>query len=125
MRLWIAMLACACMAQAEDLAFTGVTVVDTERGCARPGMTVLISGDRISAVGDSGRLKPPEGARVMDGRGKFLIPGLWDMHVHMLANWDPAVVDDALDVLCPELRGERHHRGPRHVGQPAHDSEVA
>jgi imidazolonepropionase-like amidohydrolase len=47
-------------------------------------MDVVIVGDRIADIGKAGRLRVPAGARMIDGRGKFLIPGLWDMHVHSL-----------------------------------------
>jgi imidazolonepropionase-like amidohydrolase len=74
-------------ARAEDappgaLAITGVTVIDATGAAVRPGMTVVVTGDRITAVGKSGDVRVPEGARVVDGKGKYLIPGLWDMHVH-------------------------------------------
>ena len=88
-----ALLMCALLAQGQDIAITHVTVVDTETGRAQRDMTVIISGDHISAVGESRRLRPPRGAQVVNGRDKFLIPGLWDMHVHMRANWDPKAVD--------------------------------
>jgi Amidohydrolase family len=48
-------------------------------------MTVVISGDRITKAGPSRRVKPRRGDRVVDGRGKYLIPGLWDLHVHIHA----------------------------------------
>jgi imidazolonepropionase-like amidohydrolase len=65
-------------AQAQ-LAFTHVTVIDVEAGKALPGMTVVVKGARISAVSEQA---PDQGTRVIDATGKFLIPGLWDMHVH-------------------------------------------
>ena len=49
---------------------------------ARPDMTVVIVGDRITAIGNSDKIKLPKDAQVVERRGKFLIPGLWDMHVH-------------------------------------------
>src|SRR5205807_2144440 len=58
-----------------------VTVIDIAAGVARPHMTVVIEGDRIASVERGGPI--PVGARIVDGRGKFLIPGLWDMHVHL------------------------------------------
>ncbi len=62
------------------VAITHVTVVDTGRGVATPNATVVINGDRIERVDT----KPaPPGARIVDGRGKYLIPGLWDMHSHL------------------------------------------
>src|SRR5207248_10580167 len=85
-----AALAGAPPARAEDapataLAIAGVTVIDATGAPARPGMTVVVTGDRITAVGKSGEVRVPEGARVVDGEGKYLIPGLWDMHVHTAA----------------------------------------
>lgn len=70
------------LALAEPLAISGVTVIDTTGGRSRPGMTVLVDGDRIDAVAPDGELDVPHGAGLVDGSGKFLIPGLWDMHVH-------------------------------------------
>ena len=67
------------------LAITHVTLIDTEAGRARQDYTVIISGDRITAVGPAKSVKVPRGAQILDGRGKFLIPGLWDMHAHLFA----------------------------------------
>lgn len=70
-------------AQAQrPLAFEHVTVIDGTDPSPRPDQTVVILGSRIVSVGPSGTARIPRGARVVDGRGKFLIPGLWDMHVH-------------------------------------------
>src|SRR5215472_14773169 len=72
-------------APAKSLAIAGVTVIDATGAPAQPDMTVVVTGDRISAVGKSGEVGVPEGVRVVDGKGKYLIPGLWDMHVHTAA----------------------------------------
>ncbi|MGH8211243.1 MAG: amidohydrolase family protein [Steroidobacteraceae bacterium] len=48
-----------------------------------PDMTVIISGGRIAALGKTPQLHAPNDAQVVDAKGKFLIPGLWDMHVHI------------------------------------------
>jgi len=64
------------------IAITHVTVVDTTGGPAPTDMTVVISGDRIDQLGKSGKTTPPKESRQIDATGKFLIPGLWDMHVH-------------------------------------------
>ena len=67
--------------QTPMLAITGVNVVDVVEGRIVPNSTVTIRGktiarvDRISA--------PPRAAQIVDGQGKFIIPGLWDMHAHM------------------------------------------
>jgi len=65
------------------LAITDVTVIDATGAPARPDMTVLIEDDRIRAVGPAQAIEIPRGARVVDASGKYLIPGLWDMHVHL------------------------------------------
>ena len=65
----------------QSVAITNVTVVDAAACTASPGMTVVIRGDRIASV-DKGK-PAPAGAQVIDGRGKFVIPGLWDMHSHL------------------------------------------
>ncbi|HEY6065604.1 MAG TPA: amidohydrolase family protein [Thermoanaerobaculia bacterium] len=63
------------------VAITHVRVIDVRAGAALPDRTVLVREGRIAAVG--GPDLATAGARVVDGRGKFLIPGLWDMHVHL------------------------------------------
>jgi hypothetical protein len=57
-------------------------VIDVASGATHPDNTVLVVGNRITFVGPAANATVPAGARVIDGRGKFLIPGLWDMHVH-------------------------------------------
>lgn len=69
-------------AGSKPLAFTHVTVIDATGAPARPDMTVVISGGRITALGNSRKVRVPKGAEVVDAAGKFLIPGLWDMRVH-------------------------------------------
>jgi imidazolonepropionase-like amidohydrolase len=66
----------------QPLVIRGVTVIDGTDHAPRPDMTVMIVGDRIAAVSPSKNTKIPTNARVVDGSGKFLIPGLWDMHAH-------------------------------------------
>src|SRR5215471_3619342 len=62
------------------MALTGVTVIDVETGARRTGVTVLTQGDRFAAVGSE--IAIPQGTIRVNGKGKFLIPGLWDMHSH-------------------------------------------
>src|ERR1700716_1460661 len=64
------------------VAFTHVNVIDARDSVPRLDQTVIVRGTRISASGSSRRVRVPRNARIIDGRGKFLIPGLWDMHVH-------------------------------------------
>ncbi len=64
------------------LVFTHVTIIDATGSPAKPDMTVVIIGGRINALGKAGKIPVPIGAQVVDASSKFLIPGLWDMHVH-------------------------------------------
>ncbi len=71
-------------AQKDDaLAITHVTVIDCTGAPAQPNSTVVVVGTRITAVGPADTVKIPTGTRVVDATGKFLIPGLWDMHGHL------------------------------------------
>lgn len=75
--------------QDPPLAVTGVTLVDALG--ARPGSTVVIRDRRITAVGDADEIAVPPGARIVDGTGRWLIPGLWDLHVHLSKTRAPAL----------------------------------
>lgn len=65
------------------LAFTGATLFGSDEAVLRPGQTVVIEGDRIAAVGADAEVRAPDGAEVVQLHGKALLPGLWDMHVHL------------------------------------------
>jgi imidazolonepropionase-like amidohydrolase len=67
-------------ARGESLALTHVSLADPACSTLQSDRTVLISGDRIASVSQA---PPPRDVRVIDGRGRFLIPGLCDMHVHL------------------------------------------
>lgn len=66
------------------LAVTHVTVVDVAGAVSRPDQTVLVSGNRIVAVGPAAGVRIPRGARTVDGAGRYLVPGLRDMHSHVV-----------------------------------------
>jgi imidazolonepropionase-like amidohydrolase len=63
------------------LIFEHVTVIDATGAKPRSDFSVELDGDRIGRVAK--RIKAPGGAQVINAKGKFLIPGLWDMHVHL------------------------------------------
>jgi hypothetical protein len=67
--------------QPQPLAITDVHVVDVREGIALPHRTVVIEDGRIRSVDAGGAV--PAGAQVVDGAGRYLIPGLWDMHAHL------------------------------------------
>jgi imidazolonepropionase-like amidohydrolase len=72
-----------CAERSDLLVIRDVTVIDGTGTGAQPGMSVVIEQGRISAVGTEESVSYPSSARVIDGTGKYLIPGLWDMHVHL------------------------------------------
>lgn len=78
--LLVALTLTACQPPEYDLSITDVTVVDAVGG-ARAGMTVLTKGDSIAAVIPA--TETARAMRVVDGSGAYLVPGLWDMHVHL------------------------------------------
>lgn len=65
------------------LVLTHVNVIDMVGAEPLPDMTVIITGERITALGKSADVRVPRGAQVINASGKYLIPGLWDMHVHL------------------------------------------
>ncbi len=67
----------------KSLVVTHISVVDVSTGETKPDMTVIISDGRIREIGSSTTARIPEAAQVVEAGGKFLIPGLWDMHVHI------------------------------------------
>src|SRR5262245_7209682 len=67
-----------------SFAITRVSVIDGLDSLPRREQTVVIAAGRIVRVGPAGEVRVPPGARVVPGEGKFLIPGLWDMHVHLM-----------------------------------------
>ena len=122
-----------------QIAITDVTIIDVHDGSAKREMTVLISGNRITAVGSSKEIPIPKQVRVIDGRGRFLIPGLWDMHVHsdgdehalrMMVDWGITGARDMGGDLTKLTEARRHIAnqdwtgprlviaGPRLMGPP-------
>ncbi|MFZ0870846.1 MAG: hypothetical protein WAM90_08970, partial [Rhodanobacter sp.] len=85
----LAWLACVVVVQAmplpqrQAIAITGVTVIDVERGRSMGPRTVIVEDGRIVAIVAPRDAHIPASAQRVDGRGRFLIPGLVDMHVHL------------------------------------------
>lgn len=77
-----------------QLALTHVTVVDVVEGTLLRDQVVVLSGDRILRVAPANATSLPRGVPVISAAGKFLIPGLWDMHAHYLGEPTPG---------CPEI----------------------
>jgi imidazolonepropionase-like amidohydrolase len=100
------------------VAFTHVTLINP--GASAPAMdqTVVVDSGRIVRIGASDQVRPGSRATVVDGTGKYLIPGLWDMHVHLgLAG------ECALPLfLANGVTGVRDLGGPIEVSQAWRDS---
>jgi predicted amidohydrolase len=63
--------------------FSHVTVIDATGSDAQTEMVVVVADGTIAAIGKFGKVRIPKQSQVIDATGKFLIPGLWDMHVHL------------------------------------------
>jgi hypothetical protein len=74
--------AAVAVAQSADLAVVHVTVINPGSGKPQTDMTVIISGGQIVSVSSSAKSQVPKSAQIVNGTGKFLMPALWDMHVH-------------------------------------------
>jgi imidazolonepropionase-like amidohydrolase len=66
----------------DELVIKGGSVIDTRTGKALENQTVVIEGDRITRVAPAEKVTVPADARVIDARGRWIVPGLIDMHVH-------------------------------------------
>ena len=93
------------------LAITNVTIIDGTGAPGRPG-TVVVRDETIAEVLAAGA--PPAGARVVDGTGRFLIPGLWDMHVHLATRPDASLAEEMILplLLAHGIVGVRDMGGP-------------
>jgi imidazolonepropionase-like amidohydrolase len=96
-----------CADTAAPLAVVDVNVVDVVKGETRGHQTVLITNGRIAEVGLSDTVSIPAQAMRIHGEGRYLIPGLWDMHIHLRSNQvnpDVRLVDEnaaLLDLFLP------------------------
>ena len=78
----IIFLVCEFSAAQKTTVFKNVNLVSMLDDRASPEQTVIITGGRISKIGPADRIDVPAGAVVIDGSGKYLMPGLADMHAH-------------------------------------------
>jgi len=68
--------------------FDNVQLFDADKGAFLANRAVLAQDGKIAAIGAAGSLKAPAGAQIIDGRGKTLVPGIWDSHLHIGDDWD-------------------------------------
>lgn len=71
---------------AGPVAIVNANLFDAQTGQSQPGSTVILRGNRIVSVGKTDEVTLPAGAERIDAHGRALLPGLWDMHVHMSPN---------------------------------------
>ena len=85
-------------ASAQPTAIVGGTVVNPEGAPIVEEATVIVEGERITAVGERASVDVPDGATVIDASGKYLIPGLTDGHVHFFQSGGLYTRPDAIDL---------------------------
>ena len=128
----LACMALAPLAQAQRVAMVGGTLVDgTLRDPIRDSV-ILIEGERIVAVGTVKTLPVPAEATVISTEGMTVLPGLWDMHVHLMINghadydhWDKTYPAQFRDVIMPASAKQlllAGVTGARDLGGPLEDS---
>jgi imidazolonepropionase-like amidohydrolase len=98
-----------------------VLMFDSVAGTYLPDRSVLIADGKVAAVGAAGSIQAPAGATVIDGRGKTLLPGLWDAHQHVGDDWNllqnvatgmtnyrspGSMIDDALSIAKRRAAGD-------------------
>ncbi len=103
-RIWLAIifaLSISCAALAQTVAFLNVNVIPMDRERVAANQTVVIRDGVITEMGDAGKIKVPRDARRIDAKGKYLIPGLTDMHVHLLSDehFPDALAADELKIM--------------------------
>jgi imidazolonepropionase-like amidohydrolase len=100
------------------LAFTNVTVIPLDRDRTLADHTVVVRGERIIAMTPSAAAKIPEGATRIDGRGKFLMPGMAEMHAHIPGGPSATDTDMRRTLLLFAANGITTIRGM--LGEPRH-----
>jgi hypothetical protein len=103
------------------VAFVDVTVIPMDRERRLDNQTVIVRDGRIAAIGPAATTRPPAGATVVDGKGKFLIPGLGDAHAHLSSQGGgTALADRAVELyalngitMARSMYTEPHHAAVR------------
>lgn len=103
-----ALFAFAAAEAADKKALVGGTLIDGLGGTPLQNSVILIDGERIEEVGTVGTLPVPEGYEVISTEAMSVLPGLWDMHVHLMLNghsdyghWHPTYADRLADEIMP------------------------
>jgi imidazolonepropionase-like amidohydrolase len=112
-----AMALLAVTAVAQDVTvFRNVAVVPMDAERVLEAQTVVVRGEQIESLGPAASIEVPAGARVIDGAGKYLVPGLAEMHAHVPGDADQAYVEEVLFLYV--ANGVTTARGM--LGEPSH-----
>ncbi|MGB8194465.1 MAG: amidohydrolase family protein [Chitinophagaceae bacterium] len=87
-----------CLSAISQTYITNVNLLDVDKMKLVPGQTVVINNDRITSIGATNKIKTPAGASVIDGTGKYLVPGLVDAHVHFFQSGGMYTRPDVIDL---------------------------
>ncbi len=117
--------------QAEVKALVGGTLIDGYGGTPLRNSVIIIEGARIKAIGQVGQIEIPAEAEIISTEGMSVLPGLWDMHVHLMINghadyghWDKTYPPLFRDVILPASAKQLLHAGvtsARDLGAPLDD----
>lgn len=105
---YVFLLAALHQGQAQVKALVGGTLIDGYGGKPLQNSVIIIEGERIKAVGQQGKINIPSGAEIISTEGMSVLPGLWDMHVHLMLNghsdyahWDKTYLPLLEKVIMP------------------------
>ena len=99
---------------AQETAIRNVNIIDVRTGKLMTGQGVIVSGDKISWIGPDKRLRLVSGTRVVDGTGKYIMPGLIDSHIHFFQSGSLYTRPDAVTLTRVSYKEERE-RGLKHA----------
>jgi imidazolonepropionase-like amidohydrolase len=107
-KLVLLLLALPFFSYAQTKALVGGTLIDGYGGKPLANAVIIIEGERIKAIGTVGNIEIPNGAEIISTEGMSVMPGLWDMHVHLMINghsdythWDKTYMKIQKDVIMP------------------------
>ena len=107
-KLVLLLLALPFFSYAQTKALVGGTLIDGYGGKPLANAVIIIEGERIKAIGTVGNIEIPKGAEIISTEGMSVMPGLWDMHVHLMINghsdythWDKTYMKIQKDVIMP------------------------
>ena len=98
-----------------EVVFLSVNLIPMDQERVVPNQVVVVQNGKIKAMGTAGQVKYAKDAMVIDGKGKYLMPGLAEMHAHVPPVDDLEPMKEVLLLFCSKRRD--HH--PRHAGPPA------